>query len=214
MIGFLIFVVLLLAGLPLLGTLAQWIAFRLARVSVTSVSVFYGTPIARFQLHGTNLAVGYIPTGSSIAYDIPAFRSRALLSRLLVILSGPVALLLFAAVFLGLPRALGHFTSGFSQLVVGALNPRTTALGFITQLHGEFSASVPAASGIIAAKLAAFAFLPLGGMAAAEIIRQILGPYAEQNAMTAFSTISAVVAILMAILWAAAIVSFAFTSIA
>ncbi|MFZ4765833.1 MAG: site-2 protease family protein [Roseimicrobium sp.] len=203
--SFLPFVFVLVIGLPLLGTAAQWAALRFARVPVTSVSVFNGSPITTFTIFGTTITIGCIPTGSSVAFDIPVFRSRSLLTRLAVILSGPAALLVFAVVLLSLPQALSHFISGFFQLVVGAIHPRTTAIEFITRLHTVFSSSASTASGIIAAKLAALALLPLGGMAAAESVRQFLGSFGEHGVVTAFLTISALVAILLSILWLLAI---------
>lgn len=42
--------------LPLLGTAVQWAAFRLARVPVNTVSVFFGSPITTFPLLVTTLA--------------------------------------------------------------------------------------------------------------------------------------------------------------
>jgi hypothetical protein len=113
---FLLSVILLLVGLPLLGLSAQWAALRLARVTVNTVTVFCGSPVTSFPLLGATVVIGYIPTGESVDFDISMFRSKPLPVRLAVILSGPAALLIVAIAFLGFTPALHHFGSGFFQL--------------------------------------------------------------------------------------------------
>jgi hypothetical protein len=202
---------LLLISLPLLGTAAQWVGFRLARVQINSVTVFYGAPLTTFSLFGDAIAIGYIPTGSSIAFDIPQFSSRPLPVRLAVILSSSAALFLLAAALLGFSSSWHHFVSGFSQLLGGALRPRTTALGLIAQLQVVFSTSFTTTAGIVASKLTAFSLLPLGGMATAECIRQLLGPFGTHSAVTVFFTLSGLSAIVLGLCWAVAIVLYAST---
>src|SRR5207237_6295553 len=131
-------------------------------------------------------------------------RRRSLVTRLAISLSGAAALLCLAAPLLGPSSALDHFVSGFWQLPLGAVHPRTVAQDLIARLQPAFVASAPFTCGILSAKLAAFALLPLGGMSTAECFRQMLGRFGDHHAVTAFVTISALVGLVMIFAWTVA----------
>jgi hypothetical protein len=205
-LSFIATVLLLLSLLPLLGTAVHWVAFRLARVRVKAVHFFQGNPLGTFTLFGDTVKIGYIPTGGSLEFDTPQMRQQSLFVRLAIVLASPAVMLLVGATFLGFASASQHFASGFSQLISGALHPRTAAFTLIARLQIEFTASLFTTVGIIACKLAAFSFLPLGGMTTAQSILQLFNPSDDDRAAMFYLTLNALSSIALTVCWAAAMV--------
>ena len=208
-VAFLALTFLLFTGLCVLGSAVHWVACRLSRIPVHTITVFNGRPIATMSLGPTTIAFGYIPIGTSVTFDVPQFRSRPLAVRLAVLVSGPVALVLLAFVLLGWSNAMHHFLGGFTELYLGALRPRTTALDLIGRLHAIFSSSTLAVFGVLAAKLAACSFLPIGSVTAAQLLQEVFRSYEQGSWGARFAMVSALGTILLNILWVLAGVLYA-----
>ena len=195
-------------GLCVLSSVVHAAALRLAAVRVRAFRLFAGGTLARVALGGVRFELGWVPMGTSVLYDVPAFWRRPAWTQVAVTLAGPLALLPCAAAVLGPSSAWHHFLAGFVQLPLGALHPLSTGWELIARLHDLPLASV---TGVLAAKLAASAFLPLGGSATAQAIRAFVGPVNEGDERSwaaRFPVLSALVMILIMAGWGVAAVSY------
>lgn len=198
-------------GLCVLSSAAHAVALRLAQVRVCAFRLFAGGTVARFSIGGVMFELGWVPVGTSVTYDVPTFWLRPTWMQVAATLVGPLALLPCAAAVLGSSLAWHHFLTGFVQLPVGALHPLSVGRDLITRLHGLSLGSVPAAAGVLAAKLAASEFLPLGGLATAQVLLALIGPgNADDGEVRGarFLTLSALVLILIMAGWVVAAVAY------
>ena len=147
----------------------------MAQVRVSAFRLFAGASVVSVMWGGTAFELGWVPVGTSVLYDVPTFWLRPLWMRVAVMLAGPLALLPCAVGLLGPPVAWHQFLAGLGQLPLGAWHPLSVAPDLIARLHAEFLTSVPAAAGMLAAKLAALELLPLGGVATAQTILELVG---------------------------------------
>lgn len=175
---------------------------------MTTVTIFYGSPVAKFVLLGTTVQIGYIPIGTGVGFDVPSFDRKFLPVRLAVILSAPIALLILAGLFLGFAPAVQQFMSGFAQLTSGALHPRTTALNFIERLHAVSSHSVPAACGVVAAKLTVCSLFSVAALAAGSCFKQLFSISDEHGAISLLHAAGFVTVTLLTILWTIALLRY------
>ena len=188
---------------------AHALALHLAQVRVRACRLFAGTRVAGVTLGGIDFELGWVPVGTSVTYDVPTFWLRPVWMRVGVMLIGPAVLLPCAAAILGPQAAWHHLTAGFVQLPLGALHPLTTAQELIARLHGVYLPSVPDAAAILAAKLAALECLPLGGVATAQIILELVGHGDRDDDQIRgawFLTLNVVVLIALMACWAVAAV--------
>lgn len=154
-----------------------------------------------------------MPVGTSVLYDVPAFWRRPTWTRVAVTLAGPLALLPCAGAVLGPSLAWRHFFTGFVQLPAGALHPLSTGQELIARLRNLFPGSVPTVAGVLAVKLAALEFLPLGGLTTAQVFLALVGSGDADNSQdlrTRFLMLSVVVLILIMAGWGIAAVDYAF----
>ena len=158
-----------------LSSLAHALALRLAQVRVRAFRLFAGASIASFTMGGIAFELGWMPLGTSVTFDVPTFWLRPLWMRIGVTLIGPLMLLPCAVAILGPQAAWHHFLTGFAQMPCGAWHPFSVAPELMARLHGVYLASVPAASGVLAAKLAALECLPLGGLTTAQVLLELIG---------------------------------------
>ena len=133
-------------GFCVLASAAHALALHLAQVPVRAFRLFAGASLTSVRLGGIALEFGWVPVGTSVLYDVPTLYLRPMWMRVGVTLVGPLA-------------AWHQFLAGFVQLPLGALHPLSVALELIARLHATFLTSVPAAAGILAAKLAAMELL-------------------------------------------------------
>ena len=198
-------------GWCVLSSVTHALALRLAQVPVRAFRLFTGASVASITLGGTALELGRVPVGTSVLYDVPTFWLRPLWMRVAVTLAGPLVLLPCAAAMLGPQTAWHHFLAGFAQLPLGALHPLSVAPELIARLHGAYLASIPAASGILAAKLAALELLPLGGVTTAQVLLELVGHGDgddDQIRGAWFLTLNVLALILLIGCWAVAAVAY------
>ena len=198
-------------GWCVLASAAHVLTLRLAQVRVLACRLFNGRSVAGFRMGGISFELGWVPVGTSVTFDVPTFWLRPMWMRVGVTLAGPLALLLCAVTLLG-PRAAWHqFLAGFVQLPLGALHPLSAAPELIARSHAVFLTSVPAAAGILAAKLAALELLPLGGVATAQMLLEFVGHGdrdGDQIRGAWFLTLNVLFLILLMGCWATATVAF------
>lgn len=198
-------------GWCVLSSTAHALALRLAQVRVRACRLFAGSTVASVTLGRIDFELGWVPLGTSVTYDVPTFWLRPVWMRVGVMLTGPAVLLPCAAAILGPQAAWHHFAAGFMQLPLGALHPLTTAQELIARLHGVYLSSVPAAAAILAAKLAALECLPLGGVAAAQVLLELVGHGDRDDDQIRgawFLTLNVFVLIALMACWGAAAVAY------
>ena len=193
-------------------TLAFHFATALAcialQIKVERFVVFYGKPIVTWQTRLFPIAVGFIPCGGYVKLEIEDFNKRPLLSRLLVIASGPLIVLLIARVFLGTDGVLRHFVYGFPEIIRGAFSPYEHGVPLIRAFFRTFTESAFLGYGILAAKFAAFNMLPLPALAGGRLLTEVLGEKRHRKLAGVFSAATALVALPLGVCWTLALVSY------
>lgn len=210
-LAFVLHAYLLWLGWCLLASAVHAFALRLAQVRVRACRLFAGTKVAGVKLGGVDFELGWVPLGTSVTYDVPTLWLRPLWIRVAVTLSGPLALLPCAAAWLGPSTAWHHFLAGFVQLPLGALHPLSVAPALVARLHAAFLASVPSATGILATKLAALELLPLGGLATAQTLSELVGHGSRDDDQVRgawFLTLNVLVLFLLMGCWATAVLAY------
>lgn len=193
-------------------TLAFQFATALAcialQIKVERFVVFYGKPIVTWQAKLFPIAIGCLPCGGYVEFEIDDFNKRPLLSRLLVIASGPLIVLLIARVFLGTDGVLRHFVHGFPEIIRGAFSPYKYGVPLIRAFFRTLTESAFLGSGILAAKIAAFNMLPDPALAGGRLLTEILGQERHRKLAGAFSAATALVALPLGVCWTLALVSY------
>lgn len=208
-LSFVINIFIALNLLPLLGLAGQWFMFRMARVPLTAIKVFYGPTLITWSFQGTPLSIGCLPLGACISYNVPCFIRRPLPMRLAIILSGPAFLFLIAIALLGFSSSVHHFLAGPGQLLSGTLHPATTARNHIAHLFTAYSTNFLTFAGIIAAKFTTYSLLPFGGVATVQCVLQFFDPACERKAANTYFMLSALTGMAIAISWIFALVLYA-----
>lgn len=174
---FISYIFLLQIILSLSALLMQCAVFKLSRISVFTIRIFSGKPIKSFNLGASSVLVGWLPTSSSVEYDVGEFSSRPLLSRLLLASVDVIVWILFALAILGASSTWHHCLTGMDQILQGVLHPLTIAPKLIGQLETVFLNSSISAAGIFCCKMIAFSLLPYGGFKTWQLARQLVDPH-------------------------------------
>jgi hypothetical protein len=93
-----------------------------------------------------------------------------------------------------------HFVSAFGQIPLGAWSPIKNGSEYLTLWSHAFSTSPAAAVGILAAKMAAFHFFPIGGGAPTQMIAD-WGQSADHELIDKIATFSALIGMGITGLW-------------
>ena len=149
------------------------IALLACRIRIDEVNVFYGPAIISIKTPLGPVAVGCLPCGGSVSYDVQEFDRRPLLVRYMVILSGVFAQLLVAGVCLGIGVAVSQFGSGFIQIAWGAVAPFAHGTPLVRAFFERANESLFLGCGLCAAKLAAFNMLPIPPMSGGRLLTEI-----------------------------------------
>ncbi len=143
----------------LLGNLITCYIFK---IKVESVHLFFGKPIFQFQIGKLKFEFGYIPTGGNIKYDFEDFLTRNLVTRLLIVISGPLFVLISAVVILNLNTALAELFKGFEQIIIGFISPINVGTKLIHSFNEYNSNNTLIFSyALLSTKIAAFNLLPI-----------------------------------------------------
>ena len=152
------------------------------------VSLFSGPRILGRKMGGADFRISLLPVGGYVKFygnttesagigNGKAFKDLHVMKRVFIALSGPLALLLFAANMIGLGQVARPLISGFSQFFSGALMPFSQGQYLLQRLADIAATSVPLFLALIAIKMAAFNLLPLpilnGGYVILEILRLV-----------------------------------------
>jgi len=188
-----------LSVLWIVGAVFQIIYLKLIRFPVDRVQLFLGRTPLRFKIGGCEAVLGWIPIGSSVAYDPIEFANKPFVVRLVGHVSSAILAMGAACAWLGQSQAWHHFASGFRQIVLGSWAPIDRATVYVEKWHHIAERSPVEGFGILAAKMAAFYVLPVGGV----VITQILGDAATatgRESIGKLAVFNAVAAVLITIL--------------
>jgi hypothetical protein len=149
--------------------LGHTISGLLLGLRVNSFNLFYGRPLGTIHFRTFPIHLGWIPTGGTVDFG-ESLNIATFPVKVIVILSGPLALLITSAACIRYDRAGIALLSGFIQLFQGALSPLSTGHALIENYFHQHGASVQDAYGVLAAKLSAFNLLPIFPLNGGQII--------------------------------------------
>jgi len=187
-------VVLAMACLTLIHLGAMTLSAVLFRARLKQISIFYMPYVCDFGIGETRIRVGSLPLGGCIdllsAEDMPATAEREVAvtiprprllqedlrpwQLIIVNLSGPLALLVSAALVLGFTGTANSWLLGFPQLFIGALNPSTVGKDLLTAFLRLIQGQFLVAGALLSTKVAAFNCLPLGPSNGGRVLVQLV----------------------------------------
>jgi hypothetical protein len=141
-------------------------------IPVKSLSLNMGPGFPLGRLFGIPVRLGVIPGGNLDMDDERAAETSAA-RRIGLTTLIPIVHLAVGVAILGWDRGWSHFTEGFGQLVNGLLHPRTVGVGLLQAFDQVRLKSVTDAVGVLGAKQAALALLPIGGTWVTQFLRQL-----------------------------------------
>ena len=144
--------------------------FRLFKIGVEEVQLFYGKPVASLQAGGIQWNLGWIPTGFSVKYQQERFQALPRPAQTAFYLLMPLPLIAIGVALLGGEGAWHHLWTGFRQYLEGALRPQQVAWPLVDKLRQLHAASTPRFIGVVSSKRAVLQILPLGVTATTEAL--------------------------------------------
>lgn len=158
-----------------------------AKVEV--VSLFSGPRLLGANIAGVDFRISSLPIGGYVKFygdttedDVivagNAFKDLHPMKRIFIAASGPLALLLLAAILIGPSQIARPFVSGFAQYFTGAVMPFEQGQHLLHRLSDVAKTSFPLLLALMAVKMAAFNLLPFpvlnGGYVILEIVRLVV----------------------------------------
>jgi hypothetical protein len=155
--------------------LVQVVALLASKVRIEKFHVFYGQPLATYDLGRTQLHLGWVPVGCFTTYDIHQFALLPTVARVGLLLVPSVILLGLGLLLLGPEAGWHHFVTGFRQMVEGVLHPQDVGYALIEKLHALYKQSPVEMTGVLCMKGVAWSLLPIGHVGGA-VLHQIFSP--------------------------------------
>jgi membrane-associated protease RseP (regulator of RpoE activity) len=199
--------VVLVVVLTIIHSIGSVLACMTLRVPVEKVIIFYGKPLATMKTPLCPIVIGCLPYGGSVAFDVNDFDKRSLFVRWMVVLSGPLAMLLFAAVLLKGSVAISEFGSGFFQIVSGTIEPLQRGTPLAGAFFGRASESLVVGAGLLAAKFAAFNLLPIPPLAGGRLLTELPGVGRKVSMSQWFTLLGAALSFVIMGCWLVALVN-------
>lgn len=170
---------------------------------IISIGLFFGPHIKRIKLGDAVLNIHAIPLGGYVKFS-KDFQEGHPLNQILIAISGCIALLVLASVVFGVSEAFHKFVSGFTQIISGALSPRSEGSQFLIALY-EFAKNNPftLCLGLFASKFAAANMLPFPSLNGGDIILMLLNwikPVSEKL-RDKFKSFGIVILLIIMICW-------------
>jgi hypothetical protein len=189
-----------LTALWLVCSILQAMLLMLIRVPVSKIQLFYVSTPLRIRFHSCEVILGWIPVGSYVEYDTANFFSKRFPVRLVCHFSSLIIFICIACICLSPSQGWVHFIAGFHQIAKGSLAPIDNATKYLAQWYRIANISAIDGIGILAAKMAAFSLLPLGGGVITQIFAD-LGATSGNERIQFFALYNAVLTIMIMSLW-------------
>lgn len=185
-----IIVIIILAISTLFHLLGSIVACFLMEIKIDTIQIFYGKAIYKYQNNSIKIVLGYLPFGGSISFvDQEYFSKMNVIKKIFVDLSGPMAILLSAAIIITISNSMVECVKGFEQIITGSFAP--IELG--TKRIKEFNNLIIRKDllyyyAILCTKIAAFHLLPIPPLNGGRIILDLF-PYlrSEKRKIIAFN---------------------------
>ena len=163
-------------SLALVYNLTALLAYLACDIKVKRFALFVSKPCITLPMRRIPIDIGFIPWGSCyVTCDNEAFGRLPLRTRLLVLFSPPLMLLVTAILLLPHDVALRHFVNGFAELIRGGLAPYERGVPLIRAFFSSTDKSMFVGYGIFAAKYAAMDMFPLYDTRGNRILAEVLG---------------------------------------
>lgn len=187
-------------GSFLLVAVFQCLYLGLLGVHIHEVRIFVGPTILSIPVGKTKIRIGLIPIGCTLNHERDTLRRKPLLARWFFYLMGAPVCLGLAFLLLGPAGAWDQFTVAFREIPQGALSPIAKAAPYLSKWPSLARVTPILAMGTIAAKIAAFYLLPLGGTAITHIAAD-LGETRNSAFFQKLASLNAMLSIAIAGLW-------------
>ena len=194
--------------LGVVGNLGTVVACLSAGIKIEKVALGIGAPIFTLKTRVFPIIIGCVPTGGYVQQDMEQYRKRSLRVRWLIVLSGPIAVLVSAALCLGFGGAAAHFVSAYPQFAKGTLHPLTYGRDLFVMFFVKAQINPVAAYGILAAKVIALNMLPFPVATGGRLLSEAVENRENSKAAKYLSHLATAIALPLFVSWTIAFVSF------
>jgi membrane-associated protease RseP (regulator of RpoE activity) len=182
--------------------LGNLVACYIFRIKVESVHLFFGKPIFQFQLKSLKFKFGYIPTGGNIKYNFEDFLTRNLITRLLIVISGPFFILLSTIIILNVNISVIELIKGFEQIILGFISPINLGTKFIHSFNEFYSKNTLLLSyAILSTKIAAFNLLPIPPLSGGQFIVELFPIFKKIKYRLIINNIGLIIGFILMAVW-------------
>lgn len=191
--------------------LGGYLACMYYKIKVDKIQLFYGSTIFDFTLGNLKIDLGWIPTGGSINYydyekDV---LSRSKLTRIVILLSMPLTIILIAALILGPLVALDEVYKGFFQIMEGFLSPFERGKLYISYFFLDtLPESMFIAFAIFATKFAAINLFPFPSSSGGNILVELFLKKTSIQKRVAIMNVGMIIFLAVFIVWLISFISF------
>jgi membrane-associated protease RseP (regulator of RpoE activity) len=196
------------AVLVFVHNLGTAIACVLLSIKVEKIAFFYGKPIVTFETTLCSVCIGWIPLGGYVTPNQEQLPKRGLFARWSVVLAGPVATFLSAAICIRYDGAVAQFISAYAQIWQGALAPRSEGSRLVARFFETVQTSPISGYGVVAAKCAAMNLLPIPSLAGGHILTELLRNRLNSRMVNGINTVCALGLYAILGCWIIAMVSY------
>ena len=206
----LLFLIIFFAITTIFHLAGSYVACRLYKIKVDKIQIFYGNSIFEFKVKNLEFAFGWLPTGGSIHYDYENdFIYRSKLTKTIVNLSGPLAIIISAAVILNPVEVLLSVYTGFIQIINGALYPIVKGKVYLSHYFlNLLPQSIALAYALFATKIAAANLLIIPGLNGGNLLIELFMTSNNLKKRVALMNIGFLIIIAILICWLIAFISF------
>ena len=137
--------------------LAGW----LVGAEIQDINIGFGPRMFKFDIGTVHFKINYIPTGGSVRFG-DSFRDIHPVKRVFISVAGCLSLVCLASISFGISETFSKFLNGVSQIVLGAISPRTVGSELLYGLSIFLKENtIFACFALIATKLAAGNMIPI-----------------------------------------------------
>lgn len=182
---------------------------RWAKLEVLEFRLFYGRPISKRMIGDTEFALGWIPTGGYVRYDLEAHAKLPLGWRLFLLFGSFLSVAVAAICVLGWQEFQHQVWTGIFQIIEGALHPLTVGPALMAKGQEAVRNSILLAVGLVWAKQTALMLLPAGVLPGGKWLVEIFDSAQKHRMTELLVTASALIIIALHISWCVAMLRYA-----
>ena len=206
----LLFFILFLAISTMFHVAGSYIACKFYKIKVDKIQIFYGSPIFEFKIKNMIVSLGWLPTGGSVSYDYENdFIHRSKITKVIVSLSGSLAIIISAAIILNPVKAFSSVYTGFTQIINGALSPIAEGKLYLSHYFlNLLPKSIIIAYAVMATKIAAANLLNYSGLKWGNALIELFMTSDNLRKRVALMNIGFLIMLAILVCWLIAFISF------